>query len=93
MNKGLWDEFKEKTLRNYKGCDMTMYKYFNLIAHDKLGQEDDKLGQEDLITCAFPTANVIYGLDHPDLVWNKLHEDWITYLRSVNHEFKEHDDE
>jgi len=85
----LWDEFKRKTLENYKKCDITMYKYFLMIDGDDLG-EIDSMGQEDLMLSAFnvvPTG--LWNDNNPDKVWEDLHQSWITYLLSINYKFKE----
>ena len=78
IDRGVWVEFKEKTLKNYKGCDMTMYKYFNLIS------KSSKLGQYDLISCAFCVAGVVHT-NHPDKTWHDLQEEWVSYLDSIKH--------
>jgi hypothetical protein len=89
QSKGLWDEFKEKTLRNYKGCGMTMYKYFNMVAYEKEALAD----QSDLIHNAFTYVQNPYALGHPDVVWAQLHQDWIAELVSLNYKFRKITDE
>ena len=84
QSKGLWDEFKKKTLKNYRIKGFSMLQYFNLVAYDKEELSD----QSDLIVSAFCIVSCTRG-NHPDAVWEQLHRDWIAELVSINYKFRE----
>jgi hypothetical protein len=82
LDRVLWYEFKEKTEKNYKNCKLSVYGYFCMIVRET--------GQEDLVTSAFNTVSAgLWNPDCPDKKWNDLHQEWIDYLISINHKFKE----
>jgi hypothetical protein len=76
QSKGLWEEFKEKTLKNYSHCGINMYQYYKLIAECSEGWNYE----EDLIISAFPYAQVRYSDNHPDHVWADLHQAWVDHI-------------
>ncbi len=77
QDQGVWDEFKYKTLKNYRNCDMSMYKYYKLIVNCPEGWTSE----EDLILSAFPYAQVRFGDNHPDTVWVELHLAWMAHIQ------------